>query len=513
MNINKYQKIKVFLIFVVVFFGVLGLARFSFAATIPATSCNQADVQAAINSASDGDTVMVPVGDCTWSSTVTIPDTKGLSIIGAGVGNTKITGTANPKFNIHIAAGLSTFTRISGIEFYSADYQAINIQQTTLWGARSSGRYRIDHCKFNNHKGMRISGNAYGVIDNCTFYRDGDGLYGYWFWTEGRTGMTSATANSADTGYQDWSDPLDFGGPYAHYVEDCSFTFTTLSSTQNWMDGRGGGRQVFRHNTVVNGRIGWHDCCASYRRGYLSFEWYDNVFIFEVATGNPLNDGRGATGIIYGNKISFYDYQGPGTPFYWPNPVYRYPTVGGCQIPWDNPCDSATTKFCIKSTAVCTSDAECQSIAGDSCVSVDGQEDSSGYPCRDQFGTAASGTGMVEHPVVAWNNLWCEGSASCTPNQWAYISRSSQDADVVKYERNVIDYDPILGIGTCEDGVDNDLDGGIDNTSDITCQNYWDTINHKKKNYTPYTYPHPLRAEAAPPDTTPPAPPTGVIVQ
>jgi hypothetical protein len=30
--------------------------------------------------------------------------------------------------------------------------------------------------------------------------------------------------------------------------------------------------------------------------------------------------------------------------------------------------------------------------------------------------------------------------------------------------------------------------------------------------YTPYTYPHPLRAEAAPPDTTPPAAPSGVVV-
>ena len=46
--------------------GVVLLVVFSegvFAATINATSCEQVDVQAAIDSAVDGDTVMVPADD------------------------------------------------------------------------------------------------------------------------------------------------------------------------------------------------------------------------------------------------------------------------------------------------------------------------------------------------------------------------------------------------------------------------------------------------------------------
>lgn len=40
--------------------------------TITAASCSQTDVQNAINSASDGDTVLVPAGSCVWSNGVTI---------------------------------------------------------------------------------------------------------------------------------------------------------------------------------------------------------------------------------------------------------------------------------------------------------------------------------------------------------------------------------------------------------------------------------------------------------
>lgn len=42
------------------------------ASTIRAASCSQSDVQAAIDAASDGDTVAVPAGNCTWTTAVNI---------------------------------------------------------------------------------------------------------------------------------------------------------------------------------------------------------------------------------------------------------------------------------------------------------------------------------------------------------------------------------------------------------------------------------------------------------
>src|SRR5208337_2610859 len=43
---------------------------------ITAASCSQANVQTAMNSANDGDTVIVPAGTCTWSGGPTFSNTK-----------------------------------------------------------------------------------------------------------------------------------------------------------------------------------------------------------------------------------------------------------------------------------------------------------------------------------------------------------------------------------------------------------------------------------------------------
>ncbi len=42
------------------------------AKVIQAASCARLDVQAAINSSQDGDTVLVPLGESTWNSEVSI---------------------------------------------------------------------------------------------------------------------------------------------------------------------------------------------------------------------------------------------------------------------------------------------------------------------------------------------------------------------------------------------------------------------------------------------------------
>ena len=54
-------------------------------AQINAASCNASDVQTAINTATEGQTVTVPAGTCTWTSGVTITG-KGITVTGAGSG-------------------------------------------------------------------------------------------------------------------------------------------------------------------------------------------------------------------------------------------------------------------------------------------------------------------------------------------------------------------------------------------------------------------------------------------
>src|SRR5512143_3150005 len=63
----------------------LALASAAAANTFTAASCSSTDIQAAINSAVAGDTVVVPNGTCAWTSGVTI-NGKGIKVQGAGAG-------------------------------------------------------------------------------------------------------------------------------------------------------------------------------------------------------------------------------------------------------------------------------------------------------------------------------------------------------------------------------------------------------------------------------------------
>ena len=60
------------------------------AAIIPAASCSSGDVTAAIEASSNGDTVSVPAGACTWNTQVSL-GAKSITLEGAGAGKTIIT--------------------------------------------------------------------------------------------------------------------------------------------------------------------------------------------------------------------------------------------------------------------------------------------------------------------------------------------------------------------------------------------------------------------------------------
>ena len=66
----------------------------TYADVIQAASPSYADVVAAISTANAGDTVLIPAGKATWTSQLVI--TKGIHLIGAGIGNTVITRSYTP---------------------------------------------------------------------------------------------------------------------------------------------------------------------------------------------------------------------------------------------------------------------------------------------------------------------------------------------------------------------------------------------------------------------------------
>src|SRR5436190_8418327 len=81
-----------------------------------------ADVQAAINAAADGYTVIVPNGTYTWGTTVNISG-KGLKLQAETVGGVTINGTAAPKINL--TKDTTHNVEVSGFVFGSTGTQLI----------------------------------------------------------------------------------------------------------------------------------------------------------------------------------------------------------------------------------------------------------------------------------------------------------------------------------------------------------------------------------------------------
>lgn len=88
-------------------------------AIITATSCNSSDVQTAINAAVDGDTVQIPAGTCSWTTSGVTVTNKVLTIQGAGIDQTIIVdalpkGTSNDPIPLDISTVAGKFFRLTG---------------------------------------------------------------------------------------------------------------------------------------------------------------------------------------------------------------------------------------------------------------------------------------------------------------------------------------------------------------------------------------------------------------
>ncbi|MFX0196082.1 MAG: hypothetical protein ACFFCW_08165 [Candidatus Hodarchaeota archaeon] len=328
-------------------------------ATINASTCSRADVQSAINSASNGDTVIVPSGTCTWSSSVSIPSTKGITLKGAGIDSTTIRFSGNKGLKISGSVGRPfrvtgfTFTSLSGNE-----YQIYIDGDCRNW--------RIDHIKFNDNPvsmmpyGVWVHGHTYGVIDNCQFISIGQAVF------------VQEPDESDPVMYGDisWQTAIDWGGPKAVYVEDCTFT-GLIDNQEQVFDGRYGGRIVFRYNTVTDAWIEPHSGCPNGGRAVMHNEIYENIFIqSDSGMWMPIRI-RGGTGVIFNNDfdtditfpVIFIDNQRSAIDCMDP--------PGECD--GNNPLDGNTPGWY-------------------------------GWPCLDQIGRGAN---QSSNPMYEWNNEKC----------------------------------------------------------------------------------------------------------
>lgn len=257
------------------------------AETIYAISLSQEDIQAAINEASNGDTIILPAGNATWTTQVEIR--KGLTIFGSGIGKTIITKTGG-NTAIYIAVYSERF-RCSGVEFYG------NNESVGLEIHGDPHDFRIDHNKFQEcrtHAIVFYEGHQYGVIDHNQF-------------------IDNSTTDIVVYGDNDssWARPVNLGGPDFVFVEDNNFDNTGIGGDpEHAIASNTGAKYVFRYNTISSVyRVDYHYAApidahgyCYYKRGTRAFEVYENN-IYSEHSYRCMNF-RGGTGVVFNNTMT-----------------------------------------------------------------------------------------------------------------------------------------------------------------------------------------------------------------
>ena len=244
------------------------------AATYTATTCSALDVTSAISKASSGDTVLVPAGGCTWTTTNNITINKQITLQGNGIDSTIIT-TSGTGYQDVVAISAANVT-VKEFTFISTDGSlAYPIQATA-----AASSFRIARNKFTGTSGYAIDvRTAYGLIDNNSFTFTGG------------SSQPIVVRGPSDS----WQTESTIGGADNVFMEDNVFTSTNrgypVCSTN--------ARCVFRYNTMGPTKIDMHGECTG-NPGVRHYEIYNNEWL-DYGGYYAAFDIRGGTGRIFDN--------------------------------------------------------------------------------------------------------------------------------------------------------------------------------------------------------------------
>lgn len=472
---------------------------------VTAASCNESDVSAALAKAANGDTVLVPAGNCVWTTTLNYSAPGSISIIGAGnqsvVGGGDVTvitdsvshtPTDNATLAITTGSASSVF-RLSGITFRQvAGSSSTGTFNGVVRISGNSQNVRVDHMHFLNVYcvGVDIDGWMYGVFDHNLFDLVAGSV------NNGvRVGHT--TWNGDQFGDGSWADSTTFGSNRFIYFENNTFNGGAADDCNN------GGRVVFRNNVLNESFFQGHEM-EDRNRGCRAVEVYNNTFSNStsiVEDGQDV-DFRMGTGLVWGNVstgapqlvIFNNDRTNSGHGFAAPPNGWGYCGTALGPSGWDQ------------------------------------NSTSSGYACFDQVGRGkggllpqsywpltASWPGDALEPVYEWLDQWNAVSG------YPYTSPcNTNDSTTIAQNRDFYCYTKVWNgssfAGTAFNGTSG-VGSGVLSTRPSTCTlnvAYWATdtstlyqcsaTNTWTTYYTPYTYPHPLTLGSA--SSNPPVAPT-----
>jgi hypothetical protein len=486
-----------------------------------AASCSSTHVQAALNAATEGDTVLIPAGTCNWSTQVSWTAPANVTVRGAGslttMGGGDVTVivdnyTTNAPLLETTIASTGVF-RMTGITFQGGTG---GLKDWGMLRFNGPGTMRLDHLHLNTHthasnvnKVFTLVTGIKGVLDNSIIDLDGDAsIYLY------------AGINQTDT---PWSQPTDFGSGDYFFFEDNQFNGNVAKISSRTSDCFSASRLTVRFNTLkyASGPEVHATGHAGDNRGCRSMESYNNQFSQAPGQGGSpstyaydMHDASSGTSLIWGNTADANTLSNfvlfnvtrkngdtypsiPATPSGW---GYCGTTHTGTGSNWDGNTDTAL-----------------------------------GYPCIDQPGRGQGQllTGLFPSKInnvtgtIAWPNQALEPiyvwmvSGTAVSNFYANntLGRVVANRDYYPQASGIqtsssSPFDGTTGTGwgtlanrpaTCTTGVGYfATDQGSWNTSTTntegvqrngadgvlytcTSTNTWTLY------YTPYTYPHPLR--------------------
>jgi hypothetical protein len=273
-----------------------------YAATITASSCASYAIQSAINAAANGDTVSVPAcSGTTWTSDVTVPAAKGITLRGAGAASTVIQSGYSLILN---TSASNAPVRVTGFKFVRTN------TATRIYVLGTARNWRIDNNVFDDagiggipytiEVGVKGDENQdsynYGVIDHNQFVNRNDATSVHVSWVR-------RPYDPVASGDWIWSQPAQRGTAQAVYIEDN--VFSSAGKASQVVDTQYGGKVVVRYNTIHNPWISTHSGCTNGGRDSPWTEVYGNRFSDDAgAYGGSQVEMRSTSGVIWNNTAA-----------------------------------------------------------------------------------------------------------------------------------------------------------------------------------------------------------------